>query len=151
MLTQSVTILMAEDDEGHAVLIRRNLKRAGIRNNVVHLKDGQAVLDYIRSAGVYRERLWPQRYVVLLDINMPVLDGVEALRQLKSDVQTRKMPIIILTTTDDPREMARCYQLGCSAYIAKPVDYDDFSEAIRRLGLFLQVMTVPAESGREES
>jgi CheY-like chemotaxis protein len=78
-----------------------------------------------------------------LDIKMPRVDGVEVLRQLKSDPRTATMPVIILTTTDDPREVRRCYQLGCNVYITKPVEYPAFVEAIKRLGLFLQVVKVP--------
>ena len=74
---------------------------------------------------------------------MPRVDGVEVLRQLKSDPQTALVPVIMLTTTDDPREIQRCYELGCSVYITKPVDYQAFVEAINRLGLFLQVVRIP--------
>ena len=81
--------------------------------------------------------------LLLLDIKMPRVDGVEVLRQLKSDPQTALVPVIMLTTTDDPREIQRCYELGCSVYITKPVDYQAFVEAINRLGLFLQVVRIP--------
>jgi CheY-like chemotaxis protein len=76
------------------------------------------------------------------------VDGVEALRQLKMDGRTEKLPVIMLTTTDDPREVRRCYELGCSSYITKPVEYDRFVEAIRRLGLFLSIVEVPREDAR---
>ena len=81
--------------------------------------------------------------VVLLDINMPRIDGIEALRQLKANPQTQKIPVIMLTTTDDPREVDRCYELGCNVYITKPVEYEGFIEAVRRLGLFLQIVQRP--------
>lgn len=138
-----MTILMAEDDEGHATLIQRNLRRAGIANEIVHVRDGQEALNYIRSSvdsgGLSRHG----SLLVLLDINMPRIDGVETLRHLKGNEKTKNIPIIMLTTTDDPGEVGRCYQLGCNVYITKPVDYERFSEAIRRLGLFLQVVSVP--------
>ena len=85
----------------------------------------------------------PQSILLLLDIKMPRVDGIEVLRQLKSDPQTASIPVIMLTTTDDPREVQRCYELGCSVYITKPVDYQAFVEAINRLGLFLQVVRIP--------
>jgi CheY-like chemotaxis protein len=85
----------------------------------------------------------------LLDIKMPRLDGIEVLRQLRADPRTARLPIIMLTTTDDPREIQRCYELGCNVYITKPVDYQAFVEAIKRLGLFLQVVKVPSGGTRE--
>ncbi len=81
--------------------------------------------------------------IVLLDINMPRVDGIKALRQIKSDPKTAHIPVIMLTTTDDPREIERCYRAGCNVYITKPVEYEAFVEAIRRLGLFLQVVKQP--------
>jgi CheY-like chemotaxis protein len=84
--------------------------------------------------------------LILLDINMPRVNGVEVLHRLKTDQKTAKLPVIILTTTDDPREVERCYQLGCSVYITKPVAYEEFVEAIRRLGLFLSIVKAPREA-----
>jgi CheY-like chemotaxis protein len=145
MSTEPLKILLAEDDEGHASLIQRNLKRAGVLNEVVHVKDGQEALDYLRCQGAYAGRAQTGRLVLLLDINMPRIDGVEVLRQLKLDPATAKLPAIMLTTTDDPREVARCYQLGCSVYITKPVQYEPFAEAVQRLGLLLNVVKIPQE------
>jgi CheY-like chemotaxis protein len=146
MLDESLVILLAEDDEGHAALVRRNLKRAGIANTIVHVPDGRAALDFVRCEGEHAERTQNVPLLLLLDINMPRLDGIEALRQLKADEETKRVPVIMLTTTDEPREIARCYDLGCSVYIAKPVEYDRFVEAIRQLGLFLQVVQVPSRA-----
>ena len=81
--------------------------------------------------------------LVLLDLNMPVLDGYQVLQRMKSDDSTKRIPVVILTTTDDIREVERCYDLGCNVYITKPVDYEQFSEAIRKIGLFLSVVTIP--------
>jgi CheY-like chemotaxis protein len=139
-------VLLAEDDEGHAMLVQRNLKRAGVVNRIVHVTDGQAALDFARRQGPYSERPRNGPLLMLLDINMPRIDGVEVLRQLKADPVTDKLPAIMLTTTDDPREVERCYALGCSLYITKPVAYDAFVEAVRRLGLFLQIIAVPPEA-----
>ncbi len=141
MTAESVTIIFAEDDDGHAELIRRNLHRAGLVNGLVRLHDGQEALDYFRAAEGCPDRAAP--CVLLLDIKMPRLDGIEALRQLKSTPETASIPVIMLTTTDDPRDIERCYELGCNVYITKPVEYEPFVEAIRRLGLFLQVIKVP--------
>jgi CheY-like chemotaxis protein len=143
VLDESLIILLAEDDEGHAALVRRNLKRAGIANTIVRVADGREALDYVRCEGEYAGRPPQTPLLLLLDINMPRLDGIEALRQIKADEETKRVPVIMLTTTDEPREIARCYDLGCSVYITKPVEYDRFVEAIRQLGLFLQVVQVP--------
>lgn len=148
MITENLTILMAEDDEGHASLVQRNLKRAGIANEVVHVKDGQEALDYLRCESAYAGRVPDGPLLLLLDIKMPRVDGVEVLRRLKAEDRTARLPVIMLTTTDDPREVQRCYDLGCSIYVTKPVAYDQFIEAIKRLGLFLSIVRVPREDDR---
>jgi CheY-like chemotaxis protein len=146
MKAQQLIILLAEDDEGHATLVQRNLKRAGLANEIVHVRDGQEALDYIRCQGTYTGRQLNGPLLLLLDINMPRVDGVEVLRQAKADARTARIPAIMLTTTDDPREIDRCYQLGCSVYVTKPVVYEDFIEAIKRLGLLLSIVKVPPET-----
>lgn len=146
-MNKEVTILLAEDDAGHAGLIRKNLARAGIANELLHFRDGQEILDFLLRKGDGLQRESGQSYILLLDIRMPKLDGVEVLRQVKSDPELRKLPVIMITTTDDPREVEHCHALGCSNYITKPVDYDDFVNAIRQLGLFLAVVEVPRING----
>ena len=136
-------VLIAEDDEGHAILIQQTLRDAGLANPIHHFSDGQAILDYLFRRGAGPHRDLDRCYVLLLDIRMPKVSGSEVLRQMKSNAELRKLPVIILTTTDDPREVIRCHELGCNVYIQKPVDYDKFSEAIRRLGLFMMLLLVP--------
>jgi CheY-like chemotaxis protein len=148
MVGESLLILLAEDDDGHATLTQRNLRRSGVVNDIVHVKDGRQALDFVRREGDYTGRTLNGPLLVLLDINMPRVDGVEVLRQLKADDHTATVPVIILTTTDDPREVRNCYELGCSVYVTKPVVYEDFTEAVKRLGLFLSVVRVPRESER---
>ncbi|MDP1708890.1 MAG: response regulator [Gammaproteobacteria bacterium] len=143
--TAPATILLAEDDEGHATLVQRNLRRAGVVNDIVWVKDGQEALDYVHSTNAYTGRAHDHPLVMLLDINMPRMGGVEVLRQLKSDERTRTIPTVMLTTTDDPREVANCYELGCGIYITKPVEYEVFCDVVRRLGMFLQIAVVPNE------
>ena len=148
MGTEPMTLILAEDDEGHANLVQRNLRRAGFVNDMVHVKDGQEALDYVRGEGNHTSRVLSDFVLLLLDINMPRVDGVEVLRRLKADPVTARIPVIMLTTTDDPREVQRCYELGCSVYLTKPVEYEGFIEAINRLGLFLQVVKVPRNGGK---
>ncbi len=137
--TQTPTILIVDDDEGHAILIRENLESAGLTNRIEHFSDGESALEYFaRRPPGQRET-----YLVLLDIRMPKIDGIEVLRRLKANNELSKLPVIMLTTTDDVREVERCYALGCNVYIQKPVDYDRFAEAIRRLGLFVSLVLLP--------
>lgn len=142
-MVEEVVILMAEDDEGHAGLIRRNLKRSGISNDIVHFKDGAAVMDYLmgirKDIGTSKEKT----YLLLLDIRMPKLDGIEVLKRIKADDDLKTMPVLMLTTTDDPIEVKRCHGLGCSNYITKPIEYEAFVEAVHSLGLFLRIVKVP--------
>jgi CheY-like chemotaxis protein len=139
-----VTILLAEDDPGHARLIEKNLHRAKITSDIIYVENGQQALDYLFGEGKYagKERSIP--LLVLLDLNMPVLDGYQVLRRMKADERTRRIPVIVLTTTDDLHEVSRCYDLGCNAYLTKPVDYGQFSDLIRKMGLFLSVITMPS-------
>lgn len=133
------TILIVDDDEGHAILIRENLAEAGVRYPIEHFRDGQAALDFFSTARPAHN----ETYIVLLDIRMPKVDGIEVLRRVKADPALRNIPVLMLTTTDDLREVERCHQLGCNGYIQKPVDYDKFAEAIRRVGLFVPLLLVP--------
>jgi CheY-like chemotaxis protein len=147
MVSESLEILLAEDDEGQAFLVQRNLERAGIANRITRVVDGQQALDYVYRQGRFALREVAGPLLLILDINMPRIDGVEVLAKLKADKDTAKLPVIMLTTTDDPREIERCYNLGCNVYITKPVEYEDFVEAVRRLGLFLQIVQVPEQEG----
>lgn len=134
-----VTILMVEDDLGHARLIEKNIRRAGVMNEVIHATDGTTALNHLKKGLAAEHR----PFLVLLDLNLPDMSGTTILEHLKSDPGLRRFPVIVLTTTDDEREIQRCYDLGANVYITKPVDYEAFTTAIRQLGLFLAVMQVP--------
>lgn len=149
-MNHTVTILVAEDDPGHASLITRNLRRAGIENPILHFEDGQAILDFVARSGSGATLQPGEAYLLILDIRMPKVDGVEVLRRIRADPTSRAMPVMIVTTTDDPREIELCHQLGCSTYVTKPVDYDKFVAAIRQLGLFLLVIQVPSIGSRPQ-
>ena len=136
---QTVTIVMIEDDEGHARLIERNLRRAGLMNELRHFTSGTAAMDHLLGPA----RPDGRPLLILLDLNLPDMSGVDILARLKEDDELRAAPVVVLTTTDDEREIRRCYELGCNVYITKPVNYETFAQAIRQLGLFLAVMQVP--------
>jgi CheY-like chemotaxis protein len=145
-MTQEVVIIIAEDDAGHARLVEKNLMRVGLHNPIQWFENGQDVLDFLFMRGPGPHRRGDTAYLLLLDIRMPKVDGVEVLRQIKKDPLLRKLPVIMLTTTDDPREIERCHTLGCNSYIVKPVDYEKFAEAIKQLGLFVSLVQVPVFS-----
>ncbi len=137
-----VTILIAEDDEGHFSLIKKNLVRAGIFNEIVRFTDGQEVLDFLfkdPSAGGEDGR----SYLLLLDIRMPKVDGIKVLEKIKQDEKLKRIPVIMVTTTGDSQEVDRCHGLGCSMYIVKPVEYDSFVDVIQKVGQFLSIVSVP--------
>ncbi len=146
-MKKEVNILIAEDDMGHTALIRKNLVRSGITNSIIHFKDGQEILDFLFKTGGKPHRESGISYLLLLDIRMPKVDGVEVLRRLKEDKELKKIPVIMITTTDDPREVEKCHEFGCSNYITKPVDYEKFVESIKKLGYFLMVVEIPAING----
>ena len=142
-------ILIAEDDEGHFELIKRSLQRAGVCNQILRFADGQETLDFLFVRGDGPKRESDKEYLLLLDIRMPKIDGVEVLGKLKQDPELKKIPVIMLTTTDDPRTVERCHKLGCSVYIVKPVEYQDFADAVRKIGLLLSVVEIPQISKAE--
>ena len=137
---QPVTILIAEDDDGHAELIRERLADSGIGNPITRFANGQDLWNFLSRSGPEPHRAPNQAYLLLLDIRMPKMDGVEALRRIKQDPSLRSLPVIMLTTTNDPREVKECYELGCNSYVTKPVNYQRFSEALQRLGLFIMIV-----------
>lgn len=138
-----VTIVMVEDDEGHARLIEKNIRRAGVNNQIIPFQDGSSALDYLLGPDRSGEISSGRQLLILLDLNLPDMTGVDILEKVKNNVHTKRSPVVVLTTTDDEREIQRCYDLGANVYITKPVDYDGFANAIRQLGLFFSVIQVP--------
>jgi CheY-like chemotaxis protein len=137
----ALTVLIADDDDGHALLIQEQLEDVGLQNAILRFRDGNEIWSFL-SGGSEPQRDPAQRYLLLLDIRMPKMDGVEVLRRIKGHAELQSLPVIMLTTTDDPREVAECYRVGCNSYITKPVNFDDFSEVVKRLGLFISVIAV---------
>jgi CheY-like chemotaxis protein len=143
---QPVHIVMVEDDEGHARLIEKNIRRAGISNGITHFLDGTSALEYLFHAPNGPAKNGPA--LILLDLNLPDMSGTDILAKIKAeDSPIKRTPVVVLTTTDDMREIQRCYDLGCNVYITKPVNYESFADAIRQLGLFLSVIQVPEVEG----
>ena len=143
---RSVGIVMIEDDEGHARLIEKNIRRAGILNDIRHFTDGTTALDYLFNAPDGPAKSGPA--MVLLDLNLPDMSGTDILAKIKDESSPlRRATVVVLTTTDDKVEIQRCYDLGCNVYITKPVNYENFAQAIRQLGLFLSVIQVPEVEG----
>jgi CheY-like chemotaxis protein len=144
MNARPVVIVMVEDDEGHARLIERNIRRAGVNNEIVPFTNGTDALKYLLGEDGSGEESASRCLLVLLDLNLPDMTGVDILTKVKSNPHLRRSPVIVLTTTDEQTEIQRCYDLGANVYITKPVNYESFAHAIRQLGLFLAVMQVPA-------
>lgn len=140
---KQVSIVMIEDDEGHARLIERNIRRAGVSNEIVALQSGHAALAHLLGPDGTGEIHGGRALLILLDLNLPDMSGVDILQTIKTNPHLRRSPVVVLTTTDDEREIQRCYDLGANVYITKPVNYESFANAIQQLGLFVAVMQVP--------
>ncbi len=138
-----VSIVMIEDDEGHARLIEKNIRRAGVNNEIVPFANGTDALKYLLGADGSGNASAGRQQLILLDLNLPDMTGIDILEKLKANHHTKRSPVVVLTTTDDAREIQRCYDLGANVYITKPVNYEGFANAIRQLGLFFSVMQVP--------
>jgi CheY-like chemotaxis protein len=137
MRTQKpIDIIMVQDDAGHARLIEAALRQAGIMHTIHHCIDGTSALAYIAG-----ERQGPA--LILLDLDLPDIRGEDVLRRIKGEPRLRRMPVVVLTASDDRQAINRCYDLGCNIYMAKPIDHDQLTDAIRQLGLFLAVIQMP--------
>jgi CheY-like chemotaxis protein len=129
-------------------LVMDSLKEAGVHNRIIRFRDGEEALDFFLGDKSGRPGYQPgEAYLLLLDIRMPKVDGIEVLETIKNTPHLKSLPVIMLTTTDDPREVKRCHALGCNSYITKPVEFAAFAETLRRLGLFILVIQVPIVNG----
>lgn len=141
---QPVQIVMIEDDGGHARLIEKNIRRAGVTNTIMPFASGMEAVRFLFGADGSGLVNKGKPLLILLDLNLPDMSGVDILQRVKSNEHLKCVPVVVLTTTDDAAEIQRCYDLGCNVYITKPVNYDSFANAIRQLGLFFSVIQVPA-------
>lgn len=143
MNTAPISIVMIEDDDGHARLIEKNIRRAGITNEIIPFTLGKDALAYIEREGRLGREGGDRKILVLLDLNLPDMSGLDILAKVKGDERTKRIPIIVLTTTDDKVEIQKCYDLGCSAYVKKPLEYEAFANSVRQLGLFFAIIELP--------
>ena len=142
-MSTPVTIIMIEDDEGHARLIERNIRRSGVNNEIVSFANGSEAMKHLFGADGSGVSQKGNALLILLDLNLPDMSGIDILRRIKESKYLKCAPVVVLTTTDDSHEIKRCYELGCNVYITKPVNYESFANAIRQLGLFFSVIQVP--------
>lgn len=146
MQNNDTSIIVIEDDLGHSILIERNLKRSGINNPIIYLKDGEEAMDYFSKRKV-REYDPPAEIgnaVVLLDLNLPKYSGFEILKKIRKTEETKHLPVIVLSSTTRDEEIRECYKLGCSMFLNKPLDYTTFAEAILKFSLLVKILKVSA-------
>ncbi|MEA5552543.1 response regulator [Anabaena cylindrica UHCC 0172] len=137
MTDQPISIVLVEDNPADAELAMRALRRARIGNQVQWLQDGAEALDFFFCLGKYTDRtITNQPKVVLLDLKLPKVNGLEVLRQLKSDPRTQTIPVVVLTSSAEDRDVIESYQLGVNSYIVKPVDFEQFNQAVQQLGFY---------------
>jgi two-component system response regulator len=141
-----VEILLIEDNPYEAELAIRSLKKYNFANNLHHIDDGQEALDFIFERGKYENSMRMQPKLILLDINLPKMDGIEILRQLKGNEKTRSIPVVILTSSKENQDVKASYDLGANSYIVKPVDFDSFSKAVAELGMYWMLLNNPPDN-----
>lgn len=142
-LTDNSLILMIEDDPGHAYLMQKNLRRAGLLGNIKTISNGLDAQNFLFESNLSAETGDAPLSLVLLDLNLPGLDGFQILKKMRNHPKTKLVPVFVISTTDDPKEVHACYNLGCNAYLTKPVDYTQFSDAIQKLGMFIKLLQIP--------
>ncbi len=140
MTSQALDIILVEDNPADVELALRALKRNNIVNRVVVLRDGEEALDYLFARGQYEGRTQQRPRLILLDLKLPKVDGLEVLRALKSDEERKLIPVVVLTSSREEIDLVRSYKLGANSYIVKPVDFDQFVKVVRDLGLYWMVL-----------
>lgn len=140
-------MLIVEDSPEDFAAIQRSFKRAGLRNRIVHCEDGEQALDYLFRRGPYADAsASPRPAIILLDLNLPGTDGKEVLAELKASPELRRIPVVVLTTSNDPRDIDKCYALGANSYVEKPVDLNGFVDALQKLtGYWFEIVILPED------
>jgi CheY-like chemotaxis protein len=140
-MRNEVEILLVEDNPDDAELALHSFRRHKVANNVHHARDGVEALDFVFCRGAFADRSMEDvPKVILLDLKLPLVDGIQVLREIKADPRTRNIPVVALTSSREDRDIQECYDLGVNSYIVKPVDFEQFTEAIRQLGLYWMVL-----------
>jgi len=145
MKQERVDLLLVEDNDSDAELTIRHLKKNNMANNLFHVKDGEEALEFIFATGKYAGQgdSTNRPKIILLDIQMPKVSGIEVLKQLKGDPRTRSIPVVILTSSKEDPDIQKCYALGVNSYIVKPVNFESFAEAIKNFGFYWLLLNQP--------
>jgi two-component system response regulator len=138
------TILLVEDNADDAELAMRAFERTSVKNAIVLARDGAEALDYLFATGRYAESPAEPPDVVLLDLKLPRIDGIEVLRRVREDQRTRRLPIVVMTSSREAADVSRCYELGANSYVRKPVDFSEFVQAIHQVGAYWLQLNQPA-------
>jgi len=147
-----VEILLVEDNPYDVELTLRAIKQYNIANNICTVRDGAEALEFIFCTGVYAQRDFSAPKLILLDLKLPKLDGVEVLQRIKADQRTQRIPVVALTTSNAERDVKECYQLGINSYIVKSLDFKQFAEAIRQVGLYWLILNrIPSDDCTERA
>jgi two-component system response regulator len=143
-MNQDVEILLVEDCESDAEMTILALKKNNILNKLIHLRDGAVALDFIFAEGIYSTRKIENKpKVILLDLKMPKVNGIEVLQKIRGDERTKTIPVVVLTSSKEDPDIKKCYDLGVNSYVVKPVEFDEFQKAISNLGLFWMIVNQP--------
>jgi CheY-like chemotaxis protein len=137
-MKEDTVILLAEDDDGHATLTRMALREIGVKSQIIRFRDGQETVDFLFGNGHGPSREADVDYLLLLDLRMPKVDGIEVLRRVRQHGQLRRMPVVVLSTTDNPHEINTCKRLRCSCYVVKAAGYEAFAAALEQVKPFLE-------------
>ncbi len=137
MIGRPMTILLVEDNPDHAELVKRNLEEFQVANHINHVEDGEAALDYVYRRGAFSDnKKFPRPDLILLDLRLPRIDGLEVLKQIKRDLTLQSIPVVVLTTSDAEKDLAQAYEYHANSYVTKPVNFDNFSRLLRDLGYY---------------
>jgi CheY-like chemotaxis protein len=137
MIGRPMTILLVEDNHDHAELVKRNLEEFQVANHIHHVEDGEAALDYVYGRGAYSDhKKFPRPDLILLDLRLPRIDGLEVLKQIKCDLTLQAIPVVVLTTSDAEKDLAKAYEYHANSYVTKPVNFENFSRLLRDLGYY---------------
>jgi two-component system response regulator len=145
-MKQEIEVLLVEDNESDAEMTIRALRKNNLANRLLHVKDGAEALDFLFCEGEYSgRRIEHIPKVILLDLKMPKINGKEVLQKIKSDDRTKKIPVVVLTSSKEDPDIQECYNLGVNGYVVKPVEFDEFHKAISELGLYWMIVNQPPQ------